>query len=66
MSVVRLLANVVFLKLFLPQNKREEPFQKPAEDAAKQGRSEQKHPKQKNKQHITPKPLSLHTSRGYV
>ncbi|KAK2512799.1 Mdm1 [Columba guinea] len=46
------------------QNKREEPFQKPAEDAAKQGRSEQKHPKQKNKQHISPKPLSLHTSRG--
>ncbi|XP_064904468.1 nuclear protein MDM1 isoform X6 [Columba livia] len=45
-------------------NKREEPFQKPAEDAAKQGRSEQKHPKQKNKQHISPKPLSLHTSRG--
>ncbi|KFW69606.1 Nuclear protein MDM1, partial [Pygoscelis adeliae] len=46
------------------QSKREEPFQKPAEDAAKQGRSEQKHPKQKNKQHISPKPLSLHTSRG--
>ncbi|XP_076188558.1 nuclear protein MDM1 isoform X2 [Aptenodytes patagonicus] len=45
-------------------SKREEPFQKPAEDAAKQGRSEQKHPKQKNKQHISPKPLSLHTSRG--
>ncbi|NXI39391.1 MDM1 protein, partial [Galbula dea] len=43
--------------------KREEPFQKPAEDAAKQGKSEQKHPKQKNKQHISPKPLSLHTSR---
>ncbi|NXL59086.1 MDM1 protein, partial [Chordeiles acutipennis] len=48
------------------QNKREEPFQKPAEDAAKQGKSEQKHPKQKNKQHISPKPLSLHTSRGKV
>ncbi|KFV57164.1 Nuclear protein MDM1, partial [Gavia stellata] len=46
------------------QSKREEPFQKPAEDAAKQGKSEQKHPKQKNKQHISPKPLSLHTSRG--
>ncbi|KAM4671867.1 nuclear protein MDM1 isoform 2-T2 [Amazona ochrocephala] len=45
-------------------SKREEPFQKPAEDAAKQGKSEQKHPKQKNKQHINPKPLSLHTSRG--
>ncbi|NXJ89163.1 MDM1 protein, partial [Corythaixoides concolor] len=46
------------------QSKREEPFQKPSEDAAKQGKSEQKHPKQKNKQHIIPKPLSLHTSRG--
>ncbi|NWV00042.1 MDM1 protein, partial [Upupa epops] len=46
------------------QSKREEPFQKPAEDAAKQGKSEQKHPKQKNKQHSSPKPLSLHTSRG--
>ncbi|NXO04118.1 MDM1 protein, partial [Rhinopomastus cyanomelas] len=46
------------------QSKREEPFQKPAEDAAKQGKSEQKHPKQKNKQHNSPKPLSLHTSRG--
>ncbi|XP_032855799.2 nuclear protein MDM1 isoform X2 [Tyto alba] len=45
-------------------SKREEPFQKPGEDAAKQGKSEQKHPKQKNKQHISPKPLSLHTSRG--
>lgn len=60
------LANTVFLKLSLPQSKREEAFQKPAEDAAKQGKSEQKHPKQKNKQHISPKPLSLHTSRGYV
>ncbi|NWS75062.1 MDM1 protein, partial [Crotophaga sulcirostris] len=48
------------------QSKREEPFQKPAEDAAKQGKSEQKHPKQKNKQHISPKPLSLRTSRGKV
>ncbi|XP_010165440.1 nuclear protein MDM1, partial [Antrostomus carolinensis] len=47
-------------------SKREEPFQKPAEDAAKQGKSEQKHPKQKNKQHISPKPLSLPTSRGKV
>ncbi|NWW89403.1 MDM1 protein, partial [Rhynochetos jubatus] len=46
------------------QSKREEPFQKPAEDAAKQGKSEQKHPKQKNKQRISPKFLSLHTSRG--
>ncbi|NXJ59262.1 MDM1 protein, partial [Rostratula benghalensis] len=46
-------------------SKREEPFQKPAEDAAKQGKSEQKPPKQKNKQHISPKPLSLrHASRG--
>ncbi|XP_010189834.1 PREDICTED: nuclear protein MDM1, partial [Mesitornis unicolor] len=50
--------------LVCEQSKREEPFQKPAEDAAKQGKSEQKHPKQKNKQHISPKPLSLHTSRG--
>ncbi|XP_061863509.1 nuclear protein MDM1 isoform X2 [Colius striatus] len=48
------------------QSEREEPFQKPAEDAAKQGKSEQKHPKQKNKQHVRPKPLSLHTSRGKV
>ncbi|KAM9029109.1 nuclear protein MDM1 isoform 2-T2 [Ara ararauna] len=46
------------------QSKREELFQKPAEDAAKQGKSEQKHPKQKNKQHINPKPFSLRTSRG--
>ncbi|NXS63235.1 MDM1 protein, partial [Brachypteracias leptosomus] len=46
------------------QSKREEPFQKPAEDAANQGKSEQKHPKQKNKQHVSQKPLSLHTSRG--
>ncbi|NXD81030.1 MDM1 protein, partial [Halcyon senegalensis] len=46
------------------QSKREEPFQKPAEDSAKQGKSKQKHPKQKNKQHSSPKPLSLHTSRG--
>ncbi|XP_066175235.1 nuclear protein MDM1 [Sylvia atricapilla] len=45
-------------------SKRKEPFQKPAEDAAKQGKSEQKHPKQNNKQHISPKPLTLHTSRG--
>ncbi|XP_063252575.1 nuclear protein MDM1 isoform X2 [Prinia subflava] len=45
-------------------SKREEAFQKPAEDAAKQGKSEQKHPKQNNKQHISPKPLTLHTSRG--
>ncbi|XP_040451467.1 nuclear protein MDM1 isoform X1 [Falco naumanni] len=46
------------------QNKREEPFQKPAEDAAKQGKSEQKHPKQKNKQLTNPKPFSVHASRG--
>ncbi|XP_068791140.1 nuclear protein MDM1 isoform X2 [Struthio camelus] len=46
-------------------NKRKEPFQKPTEDASKQGKkSEQKHPKQKNKQHISQKPLSLHTSHG--
>ncbi|XP_064364923.1 nuclear protein MDM1 isoform X4 [Dromaius novaehollandiae] len=46
-------------------NKRKEPFQKPTEDASKQGKkSEQKHLKQKNKQHISQKPLSLHTSRG--
>ncbi|XP_040408791.1 nuclear protein MDM1 isoform X3 [Cygnus olor] len=45
-------------------SKREEPFHKPAEDASKQGKSEQKHPKQKNKQHISQKPLSLHTNRG--
>ncbi|NWV13287.1 MDM1 protein, partial [Ptilonorhynchus violaceus] len=50
--------------LVCEQSKREEPFQKPAEDAAKQGKSGQKHPKQKNKQHISPKPLTLHTSRG--
>ncbi|NWR57731.1 MDM1 protein, partial [Bucorvus abyssinicus] len=50
--------------LVCEQSKREEPFQKPAEDAAKQGKSEQKHLKQKNKQHNSPKPLSLHTSRG--
>ncbi|NXJ84719.1 MDM1 protein, partial [Trogon melanurus] len=46
------------------QSEREEPFQNPAEDAAKQGKSEQKHPKQKNKQPNSPKPLSLHASRG--
>ncbi|XP_062423659.1 nuclear protein MDM1 [Rhea pennata] len=47
------------------QNKRKEPFEKPTEDASKQGKkTEQKHPKQKNKQHISQKPLSLHTSRG--
>ncbi|XP_010220008.1 PREDICTED: nuclear protein MDM1 [Tinamus guttatus] len=47
------------------QNKRKEPFQRPTEDASKQEKkSEQKHPKQKNKQHISQKPLSLHTSRG--
>ncbi|XP_031409445.1 nuclear protein MDM1 [Meleagris gallopavo] len=46
------------------QTKREELLQKPAEDASKQGKSEQKHPKRKNKQHISQKPLSLHTNRG--
>nr|XP_013803435.1 PREDICTED: nuclear protein MDM1 isoform X4 [Apteryx mantelli mantelli] len=47
------------------QNKRKEPFQKPTEDASKQGKkSEQKHPKQKKKQHISQNPLSLHTRRG--
>ncbi|XP_067169892.1 nuclear protein MDM1 isoform X2 [Apteryx mantelli] len=46
-------------------NKRKEPFQKPTEDASKQGKkSEQKHPKQKKKQHISQNPLSLHTRRG--
>ncbi|XP_051489171.1 nuclear protein MDM1 isoform X2 [Apus apus] len=48
------------------QSKREEPLQKPAEDTAKQGKLEEKHPKQKNKQHINPKPLSLRTSRRKV
>ncbi|NXM73607.1 MDM1 protein, partial [Serilophus lunatus] len=52
------------INISLKESKREEPFQKPAEDAEKQGKSEQKHPKQKNKQHISPKSLSLHTSRG--
>ncbi|NXJ12047.1 MDM1 protein, partial [Odontophorus gujanensis] len=46
------------------QTKREELFQKPAEDASKQGKSEQKHPKRKNKQHINQKPISLRTNRG--
>ncbi|NXA33665.1 MDM1 protein, partial [Eudromia elegans] len=51
--------------LVCEQSKRKEPFQRPTEDASKQGKkSEQKHPKQKNKQHISQKPLSLHTSRG--
>ncbi|XP_031445356.1 nuclear protein MDM1 isoform X2 [Phasianus colchicus] len=44
--------------------KREELLQKPAEDASKQGKSEQKHPRRKNKQHISQKPLSFHTNRG--
>ncbi|NWX12910.1 MDM1 protein, partial [Aegotheles bennettii] len=48
--------------LVCEQSKKEEPFQKPSEDAAKQGKSEQKHPKQKNKQHNNAKPLSLRTS----
>ncbi|EOA96220.1 Nuclear protein MDM1, partial [Anas platyrhynchos] len=46
------------------KKKREEPLHKPAEDASKQGKAEQKHPKQKNKQHINQKPLSLRTNRG--
>nr|XP_027311850.2 nuclear protein MDM1 isoform X4 [Anas platyrhynchos] len=46
------------------ERKREEPLHKPAEDASKQGKAEQKHPKQKNKQHISQKPLSLRTNRG--
>ncbi|OXB57071.1 hypothetical protein ASZ78_002942 [Callipepla squamata] len=46
------------------QTKREELFQKPAEDASKQGKSEQKHPKRKNKQHVSQKPLSLRSNRG--
>jgi len=54
------------MKLSLLQTKREELIQKPAEDASKQEKSEQKHPKRKNKQHISQKPLSLHTHRGYV
>ncbi|XP_073183939.1 nuclear protein MDM1 isoform X2 [Lepidochelys kempii] len=46
------------------KNKRKETFLKPAGDSPKQGKSEteQKPPKQKNKQHITQKPRSLHTS----
>ncbi|XP_068525355.1 nuclear protein MDM1 isoform X3 [Anas acuta] len=50
--------------LVCEQRKREEPLHKPAEDASKQGKAEQKHPKQKNKQHINQKPLSLRTNRG--
>ncbi|XP_035199115.1 nuclear protein MDM1 isoform X4 [Oxyura jamaicensis] len=46
------------------ESKREEPLHKPAEDASKRGKSEQKHPKQKNKQHISQKPLSLRTNHG--
>ncbi|NXU55884.1 MDM1 protein, partial [Turnix velox] len=46
------------------QGKTEEPFQKPTEDVAKQRKSEQKHTKQKNKQHISPKSLSLHRGHG--
>ncbi|XP_015711800.1 nuclear protein MDM1 isoform X3 [Coturnix japonica] len=46
------------------QTKREELLQKPAEDASKQGKSEQKHPKRKNKQRISQKPVSLHANRG--
>ncbi|XP_030404645.1 nuclear protein MDM1 isoform X5 [Gopherus evgoodei] len=50
------------------KNERKETFLKPAGDSPKQGKSEteQKPPKQKNKQHITQKPLSLHTSLGKV
>ncbi|KAI6079601.1 Nuclear protein MDM1 isoform X2 [Aix galericulata] len=46
------------------ERKREEALHKPAEDASKRGKAEQKHPKQKNKQHINQKPLSLRTNRG--
>ncbi|XP_067420169.1 nuclear protein MDM1 isoform X2 [Emydura macquarii macquarii] len=50
------------------KNERKEIFLKPTGDSSKQGKSEteQKQPKQKNKQHITQKPLSLHTSLGKV
>ncbi|XP_042716094.2 nuclear protein MDM1 isoform X3 [Chrysemys picta bellii] len=50
------------------KNERKETFLKPAGDSPEQGKSEteQKPPKQKNKQHITQKPLSLHTSLGKV
>uniref|UniRef100_A0A8C3HHK8 Nuclear protein MDM1 n=1 Tax=Chrysemys picta bellii TaxID=8478 RepID=A0A8C3HHK8_CHRPI len=52
----------------LSNNERKETFLKPAGDSPEQGKSEteQKPPKQKNKQHITQKPLSLHTSLGKV
>uniref|UniRef100_A0A8C3RLK4 Nuclear protein MDM1 n=1 Tax=Chelydra serpentina TaxID=8475 RepID=A0A8C3RLK4_CHESE len=50
------------------KNERKETFLKPAGDSPKQGKSEteQKSPKQKNKRHITQKPISLHTSLGKV
>ncbi|XP_074798190.1 nuclear protein MDM1 isoform X3 [Natator depressus] len=50
------------------KNERKETFLKPAGDSPKQGKSEteQKPPKRKNKQHITQKPRSLHTSLGKV
>ncbi|XP_015711798.1 nuclear protein MDM1 isoform X2 [Coturnix japonica] len=51
-------------KEFLVHEQREELLQKPAEDASKQGKSEQKHPKRKNKQRISQKPVSLHANRG--
>ncbi|XP_006027029.1 nuclear protein MDM1 isoform X5 [Alligator sinensis] len=46
------------------KNTRKETFLKSMEDSSKQGKSEteQKQPKQKNKQHVTQKPFSLHTS----
>ncbi|XP_019348864.1 nuclear protein MDM1 isoform X3 [Alligator mississippiensis] len=46
------------------RNTRKETFLKSMEDSSKQGKSEteQKQPKQKNKQHVTQKPFSLHTS----
>ncbi|XP_064022273.1 nuclear protein MDM1 isoform X2 [Pogoniulus pusillus] len=47
-------------------SEKEEPFQKPAEDAAKQGKSGQKHPNQKHKQRSRPKPLSLRRSHGKI
>ncbi|XP_019398801.1 PREDICTED: nuclear protein MDM1 isoform X3 [Crocodylus porosus] len=46
------------------KNTRKEMFLKSTEDSSKQGKSEteQKQPKQKNKQHVTQKPFSFYTS----
>ncbi|XP_019398802.1 PREDICTED: nuclear protein MDM1 isoform X4 [Crocodylus porosus] len=46
------------------RNTRKEMFLKSTEDSSKQGKSEteQKQPKQKNKQHVTQKPFSFYTS----